>query len=311
MTNKIDDTDKALLYCLLSDARTKESQLAKLLKVSKQVVSYRIKNLVEKKYIRSFRISTNPSLLGKIRYSILLRINEDNDTPEVRRYLKSLKGASSVIECIGNWNVYASYWVDSPAQFDSVMESIFTKIPVKGYVVLESVYSALMFGRVLNQGFSDKIDDKGVPPQKKVTLDEIDRKLLELLNKNSRAPLIHIARELSISVHVLKYHLERLKKSGFLQRCFAVIDMQKLGYQEFTCLCKINLSNPFLLKKFIKYLRARQEVSFYMRCIGAWDFYLSVFVKSPAEFREVIHDLRQKFRPLIMDSDMFIIDQLF
>ena len=45
-------------------------------------------------------------------------------------------------------------------------------------------------------------------------LSKIDKKILELLQKDARVPITHIAREVNMSENGVKYRLDKLEEKG-------------------------------------------------------------------------------------------------
>ena len=75
---KLSDKDKEILFELSLNARATITQLAKKVKMSKQVVSYRI-NLMEKnKVILGYYAITNAYMLSKTHFRVFLKYHPIN-----------------------------------------------------------------------------------------------------------------------------------------------------------------------------------------------------------------------------------------
>lgn len=61
-------------------------------------------------------------------------------------------------------------------------------------------------------------------------MDKIDLKLIELLQKNARYPLKHLAEEVFLSTPAVSARIERLEKAGIITGYSVQIDPLKLGY---------------------------------------------------------------------------------
>lgn len=61
-------------------------------------------------------------------------------------------------------------------------------------------------------------------------MDKIDLKLIELLQKNARYPLKHLAEEVFLSTPAVSARIERLEKVGIITGYSVQIDPLKLGY---------------------------------------------------------------------------------
>ncbi|TFG15089.1 MAG: Lrp/AsnC family transcriptional regulator [Promethearchaeota archaeon] len=60
-------------------------------------------------------------------------------------------------------------------------------------------------------------------------LDEIDKKLLNILQKDGRRPILEIAKELNVSKSTISYRLNRLEEEGIIEGYYAKLNASKLG----------------------------------------------------------------------------------
>ena len=60
-------------------------------------------------------------------------------------------------------------------------------------------------------------------------LDEIDKKILEMLLMDSRTPLSHISKEVGISSPAIRERINKLKDEGIIKGFSTIIDYKKLG----------------------------------------------------------------------------------
>ena len=63
-----------------------------------------------------------------------------------------------------------------------------------------------------------------------LTIDEIDKKILQLLKNNARISLTEIAKKVGLSVMGVKNRISRLEKKGIITNYSVNIDYTKLGY---------------------------------------------------------------------------------
>ena len=61
-------------------------------------------------------------------------------------------------------------------------------------------------------------------------MDKIDFKIIELLQKNARYPLKHLAEEVFLSTPAVSARIEKLENSGVITGYTAQVDPLKLGY---------------------------------------------------------------------------------
>lgn len=81
----------------------------------------------------------------------------------------------------------------------------------------------------------------------RVNIDDVDRKILNELMRDSRRSYRAIARRAGISVGTALNRIRRLEKNGVIKGYTAVLDHEKLGYQ-LTVLAEITVSKGKLLE---------------------------------------------------------------
>ncbi|RAP46614.1 MAG: AsnC family transcriptional regulator [Methanosphaera sp. rholeuAM6] len=74
-------------------------------------------------------------------------------------------------------------------------------------------------------------DAYGVEPENMIfTMDTLDKQILELLSEDGRKSYRKISRELGVSVGTIHNRVDKLTKSGIINKFVPVIDHEKLGY---------------------------------------------------------------------------------
>ncbi|HDZ35919.1 MAG TPA: Lrp/AsnC family transcriptional regulator [Thermococcus sp.] len=61
-------------------------------------------------------------------------------------------------------------------------------------------------------------------------LDEIDRKILSILQKNSRTPLREISKEVGLAESTIYERIKKLKDRGVIKRFTVILDPESLGF---------------------------------------------------------------------------------
>ena len=63
-----------------------------------------------------------------------------------------------------------------------------------------------------------------------IQLDDKDRKILNLLQENSRTSYLHIANELGVSEATVRYRVKNLIDDGVINKFTVLLDSKKIGY---------------------------------------------------------------------------------
>lgn len=128
---------------------------------------------------------------------------------------------------------------------------------------------------------------------KTVKIDKFDRKILYELDKDGRASIPKIAKEIGRSKDFVFYRIKRMKKQGIYMYDIISLDTSKLGFQ--TYLLYIQISNTLRLDEVIDHLSKTPQISGIDKIIGMYQLFTAVYVKNVTELENIIMDLGKKF----------------
>lgn len=123
-------------------------------------------------------------------------------------------------------------------------------------------------------------------------MDNIDKKIIEMLQKNARIPIKEIAREVFLSSPAVSARIEHLEKSGVITGYHAQLNPEFLGYH---IKAFINLEvEPYQKKEFYPFI---QEIPNVIECncvTGEYSMLIEVGFQTTVELDHFINVL-QKF----------------
>lgn len=117
-------------------------------------------------------------------------------------------------------------------------------------------------------------------PRARVLMDELDRKIITILQDDGRAPNARIAREMQVSEGTVRRRLKRLVQEGFI-RVVAFPQPEKLGY-ETEAIVGVQV-DPDKLDEVGDRLAQLKEVQWAAVTTGAYDVMVWVTVPSADE----------------------------
>ncbi len=120
-----------------------------------------------------------------------------------------------------------------------------------------------------------------------MTLDNFDRSLLELLQKDCQVPLRQLAETVHLSTASVQRRIQKLKKEGYIQANVAVLDPDKLG-QVITILVEVQADKTHVTD--LELLKTRFSGPEIQQCYyvtGEADFMLVLLVPSMSRFQEI------------------------
>lgn len=114
-----------------------------------------------------------------------------------------------------------------------------------------------------------------------MALDKLDRKILQLLQKDATMPVAEIGRKVGLSTTPCWRRIQKMEEEGVIKRRVAVLDPEKVnaGVTVFVAV-KTNEHNDAWLRKFAAVVEDFTEVVEFYRMSGDVDYLLRVVVPS-------------------------------
>lgn len=122
-------------------------------------------------------------------------------------------------------------------------------------------------------------------------MDQIDRKVIAILQQNARMPLKAIAAQVFLSAPAVSARIEKLEAQGLICGYHAVIDRQKIGYH-ITAFISLEISAK-QKQEFYPYIEACPNVLECNCVTGAYSMLLKVAFPSTQELDQFIGELSQ------------------
>jgi|SRR3989344_5592649 len=146
----------------------------------------------------------------------------------------------------------------------------------------------------------------------KVKLDSKDKKIIELLQLDGRAPISDISRKTKIPRDSIKYRIKRLEKLKVIRFYHAFLNPAKLGYPMYSYVTfKLYNLDEKKEKEFINFLVSLPKVVYVSKTTGSWDMSIGVCAKDFKDFDDVLREIRGKFADEIKDIETGSVIQEF
>jgi Lrp/AsnC family transcriptional regulator, leucine-responsive regulatory protein len=131
-----------------------------------------------------------------------------------------------------------------------------------------------------------------VPRKPALQLDDIDRKLLDLLQTDAARPLYELGDLIGLSPSAVQRRLSRYKSSGVIAKQIAVLDPDAVAGTVLACvLVTLERETKRLHSEFRERLLAAAEVQQCYGLAGAWDYLVIVAANGMPRCRTVIDEL--------------------
>lgn len=134
-----------------------------------------------------------------------------------------------------------------------------------------------------------------------------ERKLLYLLDKNSRLTNKALGKEIGLSEQGVGKMLKRLEEKEIIQKYVTFVNTPLLGYDHYKVLIRFHDVNPKKEKEIIKDLVTNKNIRWVVSCTGKWDINFSIIAKTPQEFSQIYRKIEEKYGKFITEKDVSLL----
>lgn len=109
-------------------------------------------------------------------------------------------------------------------------------------------------------------------------MDDIDKKILNILQKNDKTQYQKIAEDLNLGASTVHYRIKKLIKDGIITQFSAVIDPERVGYTT-TAVIGLNV-DPLKMHDIARQLASYHEVQVVTTSSGDHDLIIEILAKN-------------------------------
>ena len=142
-------------------------------------------------------------------------------------------------------------------------------------------------------------------------LDNIDKKIINTLQIDSKITTKKIATDLNLSVTAIYERIKKLEKKGVIEKYIAVINKEKIK-RDFVVLCQVKLiqHHHSYIEKFEKEVLQFNEVLECYNISGDYDYMLKVAVENMKSYRNFINHKLTTLNHISSTQSNFIIAEV-
>ena len=308
--------DRKILHQLDIDSRQSNSEIAKKVGLSKQVVGFRIKRLLTENIISSFHCVIDISKLGFTIHKNFLRLQNLNreKEKELVGFLKNNPHVVWVASCDGKFDLAFGTWAKDMAFLDKTITELNKKF---GEFIAERQIATIIQGNYFVRDYL--IHNKKSSTYRNsffgsiplpVKIDSHDWKILALLGKNARTSVVDIAAEITLSVDAIAQRIKKLEKSGVIQHYNIVPNEPKYLYLHYKVLVGFRNLSEERERSLREYCRINSHIVYIVKSLGPWEFEIDMDVENAEQFREIMMDIKTTFSDILKDYSALHIYQV-
>lgn len=139
-----------------------------------------------------------------------------------------------------------------------------------------------------------------------IKLDLKDKKILTLLDEDSRLSNSQIAKKVGLSKPAVEYRLKRFEKNNLIFEYYTIINFTKLGYSQYKIYFKFQDTALEDEKKIIDYWKNDKNSIWIAQIRGRWDLAVSILARSNFEFGKILSKFMNQFSNFILTKDVLL-----
>ena len=142
------------------------------------------------------------------------------------------------------------------------------------------------------------------------TLDETDRKILRILQRNSDLTVKELAAKLHLSTSPTFERQKRLERDGYIERYMAVVNPHKVG-NGIMVLCNIRLKQQSqeLIQEFMNVVQNLEEITECYNTSGDYDFLIKVYAHDMKSYQQFMLNTLGTINCIGSLHSIFVIDE--
>ncbi|MFA4960164.1 MAG: Lrp/AsnC family transcriptional regulator [Candidatus Pacearchaeota archaeon] len=301
---KLDKKNKKILHYLDIDSRQSLSQLAKRVGLSKQVIDYRIKEMLKEKVILNFYSVINFSKLGYTHYKLYFKFQNVNPINEEKiiHHWVSCKNSVWVALCRGIWDLAVSIISKDTNELGGIIDDFtnkFSKFILEKNILITQISPVFTKNYLIDE--KEKKEFVYIKKNEKYELDEDEIKILSILSTNARISIIELMEKTGLSRDVISYRLKKLKEEEILSQFRVNIDLNNIGYRLYKIILRLKNLSSGKEEEIKSFVKGNLNGVQFLKVLGNWDIELEFEIQNEEELHKILQEIRSEFSDIIRD----------
>ncbi|MFH1307668.1 MAG: Lrp/AsnC family transcriptional regulator [archaeon] len=312
---KIDLKDKKILCQLAGNARLHATQIGKNVGLSRDVVSYRIKNLTDNGIIQGYRTVIDIKKMGYVPYHLFISLTKTTKDIEQKLIyrLSKFPFMRAVLKFAGKYDLELAFIARNMEDLDENLNTI-----IEACSKYLQDYELLSISRYHKLGAfpTSFYSDCHVPAQfekkdyngdfKQLIKDKKNIQILKTIADNGNLELYKIADKCKLSPDAVNYRMKKMIESGLITKFVPVINYSALSYNIYAILLNIQGLIKEKEKLLLNCLNEDNNILWAVKTVGKYNVLLYVCVKNADEVHNTLKNIRNTFSADIKSHETLI-----
>lgn len=307
---KIDAYDRRILNALDCNASASLSEIARSIKLGRDLVGYRTKRLVDKGCITCFRSMIDPYMLGFTLFKTYLKLKSK---PKVSAQLfSSLQTSPHVFwsaRCDGSWDVYFTVLAKSPKDYWYIQQELLE--PFHDTILdkeLATNISITFFSRGYLANKTGVSFTYGATPEQ-VELKELEKNILRVISKNARLDAVEISSELSVKPHHIRTAIQRMEKKKIIAGYKIDLNLHVFSRTFYKAKLYANTLSRSEEETLLAHCHRDDSITSLVKQIGNCPFEISVEAESYEHYHKILGRLKEEIAPITRIETLLVREQ--
>ena len=299
--------ENEILYLLSVDSSMNLAGMSKIMKKSKQVISYNINKLVKEGIIKRFFPIIDYTLLYSTWLRVLIRFS--NTSPKKENEIIEFIKRRECVKSINKVDNYFDLIVEIAENNINEMYNLILSLEERyGKYILEDYFDIIMGQESFAcRMFRNKRDSREIlwkDKTERINLDEKDKRILREIEENSRVNYVSLSSKLKISPKTIINRVKRLEKLQIIKGYSIMIDWKKLGKVHYKILIDPFIYSEERFDSLKDSISSDRKVICIREVISRYMLEFDMIVDSYNEILELMNSLKENFSELIRGYDI-------
>jgi Lrp/AsnC family transcriptional regulator, leucine-responsive regulatory protein len=305
MEIRLDLRDRKILRELDMNARINYASLGKKVRLSKQVVKYRVEKLESMNLIQGYNALIDISKLGKTIYVIYLKLVQISSASE-KEWIDQIEKHQNVLAVgknAGQWDLTIVLRCNNNQDLDENLKEIISNKSenIKEKLITSEVESSYFAMDIINKGKDQEVFT--LNNQNLERIDKKDEEIISILSENCRLSLLDISERVKMSPNGVKNKIKNLEQNKIIIGYKTKINYEKLEYLHFRVFLHLSKFTPELYDNIKNFLKNKGNVESVSRYMGYADIDFRCYSKNILDLYNLISELKDNFLQNIIGVD--------
>jgi Lrp/AsnC family transcriptional regulator, leucine-responsive regulatory protein len=302
---QLDLKDKKIISELDLNARMSFAEIGKKVRLSKQVVKYRIQKLESEKIIQGYNALVDISQLGQafhLLYLKLIRISSQKEKEWIDKIDKDVN-VVAVGKNAGHWDLTIVIRCSNSKELDEIIKKIILgkEANIKEKLITNEIKTSYFNPKLLFKGKDCEATTSDI--QRNINLEEKDKKIISYLSDNCRISLLDLSEKIKLSPNGVKNKIKKLEEKKIIIGYKTKINYEKLGYLHFRVFLHLSKFTDELSEKIKSFLKSKENVESVSRYMGYADLEFRCYTKDMVGLYDLISEIKDTFLQNIIEID--------